>query len=208
MSSDPQPPPTPPAPADGEPVPAVPVLEYGTVGPVRMTAVATYGDAFEAHLARAKLEAEGIPAFVDGENVAGAGVHAGGIIKLTVQVAAADAPRAREVLDQIVASRDARGGSRGTCPHCRGTRCAPVGVRRRLTWVLLVATVVLLVFDGTRPLAALAGVIGLYLLVTPEHNRHACPDCGAHFRPSDPREEEDEDEDIVVDDDPGERSSR
>jgi hypothetical protein len=55
MSDDPTPPV--PAPSQGEPVPAVPVtpvLEYGTVGPVRLTAVATYGDPFEAHLARAE----------------------------------------------------------------------------------------------------------------------------------------------------------
>ena len=71
-----------------EPIPVQPLsqpvrLEYGTEGPVRLTTVGSYADAFEAHLARTKLEAEGVAAIVDGENVALAGVYGVGVPPMT-----------------------------------------------------------------------------------------------------------------------------
>ena len=182
-----------------EPIPVQPLaqpvrLEYGTEGPVRLTTVGSYADAFEAHLARTKLEAEGVAAIVDGENVAMAGVYAGGIRKVTVKVAAADVPRAREVLDAIERSRAERRGGALACPECASPRLARSATRASVGWALLAATVILLLIDGWRGWAVGTGVVAAYLFVTPEHARLTCLDCGRRFRASDPPDDEDDDD--------------
>jgi len=61
----------------------------------RLVAVAVFAHAVEAHLARARLEAEGIEAALVGEHVAGVLV---GVQSVSVHVPASDAERARAVL--------------------------------------------------------------------------------------------------------------
>ncbi len=171
------------------------LLEYGTEGPVQLTTVGTYADTFEAHLARTKLEAEGVAAVVDGENVAMAGVYAGGIRKVTVKVAAADVPRAREVLDAIERSRAESRGGPATCPGCESTRLSRSPARGRVGWALLATTAVLLAIDGWRGCAVVTGVAAAYVFVTPEHAWLTCLDCGRRFRATDEPDDDDEEDD-------------
>lgn len=104
-----------PAPVPGGPAP---VLNYASLGQEKrvqgMVTVATFGAAWEAHLAAGKLEAEGIPCLIADENMATTyggvlGVALGGI---KLQVPVGDAERARAALPARVR------GQVHACPSC------------------------------------------------------------------------------------------
>lgn len=75
--------------------------------------IATFGNALAAQLARARLEAEGIPAFLTNEH----GSSAGGGVGL--QVAESDVARARELLGASTPTRRSADGEPLTCLMCR-----------------------------------------------------------------------------------------
>lgn len=67
-----------------------------------MVTVATFGNMFEASIARGALEAEGLSAFVPGENMGAFGLNRAGVHEAWVElkVRASDRDRAVEFLKQ------------------------------------------------------------------------------------------------------------
>jgi hypothetical protein len=103
--------------------------------------VAAFRHAFEAHLARAALEEDGIQASLAGEHTAAVLV---GVQSVELRVAAADARRARALLAARLAPPRASGSAdwitadldAPRCGQCGSLRLVPVrvlfpGVRRR-----------------------------------------------------------------------------
>lgn len=113
----------------------------------RLVTVASYPSPIEAHLARARLEAEGLaPVLVDEHLVALHGLAALALGGVKLQVPAADAPMARRALAEVVAAtpHSARfvtadlGAPR--CSACGSLRVVPAALDRRvalLTGLLL-----------------------------------------------------------------------
>src|SRR5687768_13190261 len=88
--------------------------------PVRWTTVQTFNDPPSAHIARLRLEADGIPCFIADENIAATAWHyaiATGGLKL--QVPSEDADRATAALrrDQLKVA-EAADDNLQACPRC------------------------------------------------------------------------------------------
>jgi len=82
-----------------------------------MVTVASFGTPIDAHVARGRLEDNGIDAYVADENMVGVAWHLGlavGGVKL--QVAAEDAERAREILASPSALEDETGDAEEKAP--------------------------------------------------------------------------------------------
>jgi hypothetical protein len=84
--------------------------------------VATFREAYQAHLAKGKLEAEGIPSIVVDEYLAGVNwMYSQAIGGVKVQVAEADYERAEEILKEDY-SKDVdaldQEGPKESCPKC------------------------------------------------------------------------------------------
>jgi hypothetical protein len=62
--------------------------------------IAEFRESFEAHLARGKLESEGIPAVVIDENIPNTGLYAESFDCVKLQVPEEDVERAREILTE------------------------------------------------------------------------------------------------------------
>lgn len=76
-------------------------VDRGGSEPVRLVAIAGFGEPHEAHLAKGRLEAEGVPAFIAGEHLAGMNAtfaDTGGLIRLEVAPEAAE--QALAILDR------------------------------------------------------------------------------------------------------------
>ena len=95
-----------------------------------MKVVATYREAYLAHLARGQLEAEGLPAIVTDEHLVNANwVLSNAIGGVKVQVADADFERASQLLQPTEETQiEAR-----ACPHCGATSVS----RRYSRWSIL-----------------------------------------------------------------------
>lgn len=95
-----------------------------------LVTLATYAMPYEAHLARTRLEAEGIPAFIQDEHLNSLYTPALGRISLQVpedRLAEARTLLERELdydledMDIVPGSEDSDiGGEAPTCPHCGG----------------------------------------------------------------------------------------
>lgn len=99
--------------------------------------IATFSKPVEAHLARTKLESEGIPCFVTDEQLVQVNwlfPHAGGV---KLKVSAEDASRARDILRPkprlvVVADKDAQiPDGEMICPRCRSFDVYYHGFNRR-----------------------------------------------------------------------------
>ena len=91
--------------------------------PEKLVTVATFSEPLEAHMARARLEADGIRAFVTGDetNALFAGSRSFGVAE--VQVSEADAQRAAAVLADVADEEEVRATGAGgdpvwLCPLC------------------------------------------------------------------------------------------
>jgi hypothetical protein len=144
--------------------------------------VATFVEPIEAHLARARLEQEEIPAIILDEHTAGTAWHyalAVGGAKL--QVPESRAERAR----QILALPGRRGGAmaRGyapggiECPHCGSSCTAPVRFTSRRMVGLVLLTVVAL---GVHWLVAL-GVLAWCICSMMMSGDRTCRACGCDW---------------------------
>lgn len=137
----------------------------------KIVTVGAYNNPLEAHLARGRLEAEGIAAFLAHEHHVWANwVYSQALGGVKVQVAAAHAERAAEILDahnkgeyeesldRLVTSID-----ENTCPEC-GSRDFkskfPVGILLLLVITFGLATIIF----------------------PPRRDRHKCRQCGHEWR--------------------------
>jgi hypothetical protein len=98
------------------------------------TVVGTYSDVMAAHVARARLDAEGIRTFLLDEHLLTVNpLLAGAIGGVKLVVAAADADTAREVLARPAAASDAP-----ACPACGSQRIRMHDAGRRSAfWTIL-----------------------------------------------------------------------
>ncbi len=142
--------------------------------------VATFGESVAAHVARLKLENEGIPVFIADENIGVALWHysiATGGIKL--QVPRELAPHAAELLgERDVPSVDQADENLQRCPDCGSTRIKfeRWGGRR------IGVTILLSFFAATmHPLLGLLMLVcGICFMMTTRRRR--CRACGAEWR--------------------------
>ena len=201
----------PPTPRPHEPdasTPPAPVLEYRSAGSAlpdtsdRAVVVATFGDAFEANLARLKLEDAGIRCFTEGESLmSGVGTYVGAMRRVDLSVAAKDVEDACRVLDSIKAARAARleGPVAPPCPKCG----APGAIKRLGRGSMAVILVALAVFTSVLLQSPLwfgpSLPIAAYLILTWEKQRWTCVRCGTKFtgKAVEPVDEADEDSDPV-----------
>lgn len=123
--------------------------------------VACFPDAIQAHLARGRLEAEGIPALVADEHYVSANwMMSNAIGGVKVQVSERMATRAADVLRQLDAGEFAIDDAErpdGVCPRC-GSAAIEI---HTASWRL--------------------ALLGLHLLQLPlpfRRSRHACRSCG------------------------------
>jgi len=140
--------------------------------------IASYPDAPAAYVARARLEAEGIPAFVLDEHIVGVAwlwSQALGGVKL--QVDAADAARAREILTTDAAEAESsQAGVPPEGPEDAAERCpacgAPEVARDHLA-------------HRSRALSLLVGWIGgIAVPFGLSRRRRRCRVCGARWKPA------------------------
>jgi hypothetical protein len=155
-----------------------PVLSYASPGTgVKLVTVATFGQSWEAHLAVGKLEAEGIRAVLDNENIVnvGGGLYTNMTGGIKLKVAQEDLPRALAALPARVRGRIV------VCPNCGLTDTRPVELTIGVKMLCLC-------------------LLGLpYLFLT---HPWVCLDCGHLFKPP-PRPavtEADDDDDDEKDD--------
>ena len=93
---------------------------------MNLEAIAAFHSAHEAHLARGRLEAEGISVIITGEHLADlTTAYGGGGGAVTLEVPADQADRARKILSrdysidvETDAGGDPPGESERTCPDC------------------------------------------------------------------------------------------
>jgi hypothetical protein len=98
------------------------------------TVIATFTSSHEAHLARARLEGEGIRCVVAEPNIHGAGwMGAGTVGSIVLEVDARDLAEAREILGDEPAARRAIDAPRA-CIHCGSDAVVPSGI----SWLLVV----------------------------------------------------------------------
>ena len=138
----------------------------------RLETVASFTDPLQAHIARGRLEAEGVPAYVIHENHVWAAwflSNALGGVKL--QVVEADARRAREIL---AADREGEyagilelPGDEATPPAC--PHCGAADSFARFSW----QTLLLVIFS--------LGIVGV--IFPPRRDLRQCRVCGRRWRP-------------------------
>ena len=118
--------------------------------------VASFSKPEEAHLLRMRLEAGGVPAYVQNENLIQMDwLYSNLLGGVEVQIAEEDAERAREIVNDV--PEEALPGDRPVCPSCSSLNTAPDELPRRLSFASFI-------------------VIGFPLLFG--KHRWKCADCG------------------------------
>ncbi|RXZ44255.1 putative signal transducing protein [Crenobacter cavernae] len=140
---------------------------------VNRITIAAFSTPFEAHLARGRLEAEGVTAWVVHEHhVAANWMLSNALGGVKVQVDERDAARAAAILDAVdagefetaleAAAPDAAPIERAACPAC-GSREFSSGPSRPMVWLALLS-------------------FGLAEVIFPlRHGRHRCAHCGTRW---------------------------
>lgn len=142
----------------------------------QLVTVATYSEAFEAQMARSKLAAHGVRAFIDGEHAATLNPHyLGAALGIRLQVHRADATRSSEILRAPVVDEAIEDGAIDDDEeedHPDGPRCPRCSARYAYQdW------------SGWQ-LVLVALLLGLPLLVM--RKRWHCRRCGAYWTPRSP----------------------
>lgn len=104
-----------------------------------MKTVATFSFPYEAHIARARLQAEGVPAFVADENTINMQwLYSDALGGVRVQVPAEHLTKAREILaHDYSADLEAEQGADNTrCPACGGTDLSPITQGKRMAFLM------------------------------------------------------------------------
>ena len=133
--------------------------------------IATFTSPWEAHIAKGRLEAEGIPAFIAHEHHIWANwIYSQALGGVKVQVPEVHALEAARVMREHLSgafesdlSVEAVVESIDTCPNCGSQR-----VRSRYAWHLILLLVL---------------TLGLFLIIWPPRREiHRCLECGHHWR--------------------------
>ena len=105
-----------------------------------MITIARFSLAIEAHIARAKLESEGIPAFVaDEHTITAQWLYSDAMGGVRLQVPNSCAQEAREILavDHSEAVLEEQGFDPLTCPHCGSHELQPITPGRRIAFITI-----------------------------------------------------------------------
>lgn len=125
-----------------------------------MITIARFSKPEDAHLLRMRLEAGGVPAFLQDENIVQVDwLYSNAIGGVRVQVAEEDLAKARELMEEGVSPLDNAAATQ--CPFCGSEETEVDELPRRLTFL----SILLLAFPVPflRP-------------------RHKCRSCGRHWR--------------------------
>ncbi len=114
-----------------------------------MLTVASFSKPEDAHLLRLRLEAGGVPAFIQDENMVQTDwLVSNAIGGVRVQIADEDADRAKEILQDP--GIDDASAVMAVCPYCNSTETAPDELPRRLSFLSLLLTGFPFLFSKTR----------------------------------------------------------
>jgi hypothetical protein len=114
-----------------------------------MLTVATFSKPEEAHMLRLRLEAGGVPAFIQDENMVQTDwLYSNAIGGVRVQIDEDDADRAKEILQDPGIEAEPVGMP--SCPKCSSTKTAPDELPRRLSFLSMMLAGIPLLFSKTR----------------------------------------------------------
>ena len=114
-----------------------------------MITVASFSKPEEAHLLRLRLEAGGVPAFVQDENMVQMDwMYSNAIGGVRVQIAEEDVDRAKEILEEPGVEPESTGMP--CCPKCASTDTAPDQLPRRLSFLTMLLAGIPFLFSKTR----------------------------------------------------------
>jgi len=114
-----------------------------------MLTVATFSKPEEAHMLRLRLEAGGVPAYIQDENMVQTDwLYSNAIGGVRVQIDEEDADRAKEILQDPGIEGEPVGMP--ACPKCSSTNTAPDELPRRLSFLSLMLSGIPFLFSKTR----------------------------------------------------------
>ncbi|MFZ4778192.1 MAG: DUF2007 domain-containing protein [Terrimicrobiaceae bacterium] len=114
-----------------------------------MLTVATFSKPEEAHMLRLRLEAGGVPAYIQDENMVQTDwLYSNAIGGVRVQIADEDVDRAKEILQDPGIEAEPVGMP--ACPECSSTNTAPDELPRRLSFLSLLLAGIPFLFSKTR----------------------------------------------------------
>ena len=114
-----------------------------------MLTVATFSKPEEAHMLRLRLEAGGVPAYIQDENMVQTDwLYSNAIGGVRVQIDEDDADRAKEILQDP--GIEAEPAQMPACPDCASTNTAPDELPRRLSFLSMMLAGIPFLFSKTR----------------------------------------------------------
>lgn len=114
-----------------------------------MITVSTFSKPEDAHMLRMRLEAGGVPAYVQDENMVQTDwLYSNAIGGVRVQIAEDDLDRAKEILQDPGIETELP--SMPACPGCNSTNTAPDELPRRLSFLSLLVAGFPFLFSKTR----------------------------------------------------------
>jgi len=114
-----------------------------------MLTIATFSKPEEAHMLRLRLEAGGVPAFIQDENMVQTDwLYSNAIGGVRVQIDEENAARAKEILRDP--GIEAEHVGMPACPKCSSTNTAPDELPRRLSFLSLMLAGMPFMFSKTR----------------------------------------------------------
>lgn len=114
-----------------------------------MVTIATFSKPEEAHMLRLRLEAGGVPAYIQDENMVQTDwLLSNAIGGVRVQVGDDDVEEAKAILQDPGCERESTGMP--PCPKCRSTNTAPDTLPRRLSFLSLLVAGFPFLFSRTR----------------------------------------------------------
>lgn len=133
--------------------------------------VATFTSPWEAYIAKGRLEAEGIPAFIAHEHHVWAGwIYSQALGGVKIQVAEERVAAAERIIAEHLEGayeealpEDERAEPMNPCPRCGSQR-----IESRYPWHIMAAVLL---------------TLGLFMVIwPPRRENHACADCGHRWR--------------------------
>ena len=114
-----------------------------------MITVASFSKVEEAHMLRLRLEAGGIPAYIQDENMVQMDwMYSNAIGGVRVQIVEEDAEHAKEILQEPPFDSEPAGME--VCPNCTSTKTAPDELPRRLAFLSMLVVGFPFMFSRTR----------------------------------------------------------
>lgn len=114
-----------------------------------MFTIATFSKPEEAHMLRLRLEAGGVPAYIQDENMVQMDwLYSNAIGGVRVQIGEDDVDRAKEILQDPGAETEP--AEMPGCPKCASTNTAPDELPRRLSFLTFMIAGIPFLFSKTR----------------------------------------------------------